>query len=172
MKIDKCYQVEQAASKSGTRPLLEHCYLDTTGTVPMLVATDGHILAAIPVEATSEEQGYVPVKALKTARKKVPKKAKEVEINLNGTVSLPTGESWPRPTHSGTFPQWRAVLPDPGRPGILKISLDIDLLEKLANALGNNHVTLELDPMNANGPIRVTPYAGEGSGAIMPLKAK
>lgn len=91
MKIPKDALIESVCCKAnGTRDALSLPFLDTSGKTPMLVATNGHALAAIDVEADKSEHGYVPIAALKHARK-LGAKNLPANIGLNSVCSCDDG---------------------------------------------------------------------------------
>jgi hypothetical protein len=171
MQFSKTAKLEAIVSADKDRGAITHIYLDVEqADNPRLIATDGHVMAIVPVQATVEEGGYVPVPALKAARK-VKGKGDGI-LALNGTASLPTGESWPREDASLRYPAWRQVLPGADRDGSIKISLNADLLHRLAGALGSEAVVLELIPAEPLAPIRVTVADSPNVGVIMPIRVK
>lgn len=168
MKFAKIAHIEKAVEKNNFRPALGNVLLDCDEEQPQLVATDGCILAVVPVDATKDEAGLISPDVLKEARKAAPKKAEQAEITCNGTLSLPDGRVYPRPDLEGLkFPTWRAVLPkNDGH--TFTIGLNAELLQRLADALGNDVVTLTF---NLDAPLGAIAVKGkEGYGAIMPVR--
>jgi hypothetical protein len=171
MQFSKTAKLEAIVSADKYCGAITHVYLDVEQAEnPRLIATDGHAMAVIPVQATVEEGGYIPVPALKAARK-VKGKGDGI-LTLNGAASLPTGESWPREDASLRYPAWRQVLPGADRDGSVKICLNADLLHRLAEALGSDAITLELIPAQPLAPIRVTVAGSQNVGVIMPIRVK
>lgn len=108
MQIARECQIEAAASKDDTRFNLTHLYLDGS----TLVATDGHMLAAVPVALDDHDAtGYVTREALTTARK-VWKRGPTFLL-VNGSQAIPGGATYPRPNMAdvGAFPDWRQIVP-------------------------------------------------------------
>ncbi len=168
MKFAKIAHIEKAVEKNNFRPALVNVFLDCDEEQAKLVATDGHILAVIPVEATKEEAGLISPDVLKEARKAAPKKSDQAEVTCNGTLSLPDGRVYPRPELQGLkFPTWRAVLPkNDGH--TFTIGLNAALLQRLADALGNDVVALTF---NFDAPLGAIAVKGkEGHGVIMPVR--
>jgi len=181
MRIDPRFKLDLAVSRED-RPAIQHVYVHRRATDgrPTAVATDGHILALVPVEPTmNAETGaetsevppvtepglLIPPDALKHAQKK----ANHGQLSLavgeqNGkpqrAVSTPDGRGWAIPTgeDAPTYPDYPNVLPDEGRPSGYRVTLDAQLLFNLARALGasDHHVTLEFGKSNLDA-IRVTP---------------
>ena len=182
MKIHPKIKIESACEpKNGTRDVLRNPYLevDADGKRANLVATNGKILAVIPVEPEpGDTSGHVPVDALKTARKGAKG---DVSIGCNGAVELPGGLSIPRPDE-GEFPKWRQVLPDPCRSLKVTIALDIVMLKNLADAMGTVGLILEI--ADADQPVMVRPtetgdYVNlnrpanpDAYGVIMPMRPR
>lgn len=104
-------RVELCVAKNDVRYYLQWPYLDLRGDEPMLVATNGHILAAAPVEVVGDfPQGPLPVIAIKVARK-----SKEGNLYLeNGRVGT-LDAMYKRPEDHAKYPQWTNVVPDIGK---------------------------------------------------------
>lgn len=166
---------ESVVNKNDARTALLNCYVDTTGPQPHLVATDGHMLVAIPVIATTDEQGYVSPVALKAARK-LAKKNELAEIACNGSLGLTDGTQYPRPTQEeyGRFPQWQMVLPKPDRPTAVRIGVNAAYLKAIADALGQDEVILEIGAEGAVDPIVVLPMTRTDTrkAVLMPIKVR
>lgn len=84
------------------------------------------------------------------------------------TITFRQGRVYPRPDLEGLkFPTWRAVLPkNDGH--TFTIGLNAELLQRLADALGNDVVTLTF---NLDAPLGAIAVKGkEGYGAIMPVR--
>ena len=172
MKLSLRYKIESACS---TDPLqsggvLQRMALDCSTDQPVLVATNGRILAVVPVTAEREEAGFVTGEALKAARKATPKKAETMELLCNGSLAVPNGPTFPRPNDGLQFPRWQAVVPTDAP--VMTIALDVTLLARLAEALGTKTVILEIS--HPNHAVRVKPYRPSESayGVIMPMMIK
>jgi DNA polymerase III sliding clamp (beta) subunit (PCNA family) len=180
MKIHAKIKIEAACEdEKGTRDVLKNPYLEVhrDGERANLVATNGKILAVIPVEPEpGDTSGHVPVDALKTARKGAKG---DVSIGCNGAVTLPGGVTMLRPDE-GEYPEWRQVLPDQNRELKIRIGLNISLLKDLADAMGTEGLILEI--ADADQPVTVRP-TGTGDygnsnrpanpdayGVIMPMR--
>lgn len=121
-------KIEKACSSDLTRPGLASPYLDLQSpSQPMLVATDGYILVALPVVVEpGDKPGMVPAGAILLARKFKNRQPKQADGSREEprsiircearqcVVSTPDGEvSFPRP--EAAFPEhWRQVVPRPG----------------------------------------------------------
>jgi len=82
MKTKAKYEIELAASKDQCREVITNVQLDKENNC--LVATDGKVLAIVPVETDTEDiSGPISPEAFKSARKGISKKQKEdAEINI------------------------------------------------------------------------------------------
>lgn len=100
-KIEGC-----AAGRKDPRVPLHAPHLDVEQSV--LVATDGKVLAVLPVALTPDEtSGPVPAEALVAARK-----ARQVELKaLPEGVKLADGTTFARPGLEQSFPDIRRVMP-------------------------------------------------------------
>lgn len=188
--------IEHVAPKKDIRRYLTHVYLDAPAPVPddaeqgapgMLVATNGHILAAVPVTLEpGDAPGYVTTEAIKAARTAARKNRKpEPVIHANGALAIADGPTYPRPAVDdvGRFPDWRAVYPralqDDGPPDIM---IDADLLATLAAALDSGkgrRVALRFsrrtddegrETIDPSAVIRVTGTDPDAIGLIMPCR--
>lgn len=190
MKIPAHKIVEACVSVDEAHSVLNYPYLDTlmngTGTIEtVIIATDGRCLTVIPVhEVAADSLGLLSADAIRYARKVqkvvfeccecgaecVCEDLPNIEINASAeAIMLPSGESFPRPTKV-QFPDWRKVLPKEEMTRV--ISLDVELLEKVCQAIGTKKVTIEI-----SGPeqaMRITPgnsHERDGSfGLLMPMK--
>lgn len=175
MKLNRDYKLERAASTDGTRLAIQNIYIGHEkgpDTPTVAVATNGRIMAIVPVEIADEnELGLVSPEALIRARK-LAKKNAESELILNGDIRFVDESSLPRPIQeqTGNYPTWQVVAPT-AEPKF-KIRLDVHLLLALAEALGATNrkpfVTLEMS--DELSPIRVT-TDGVGRGILMPARA-
>lgn len=178
MKFPTECKIESATSTDKHRWTMNDPFLDCTPEQPIMVATDGYIMAVVPVEATKEEQGFLTATALKAARK-LARKSDTAELTCNGSFTLTDGSTLPRPTeHSegkGPFIQYQNVLNSvvrPDRPSIVRIGLNAALLMRLAEALGTEELVLDIE--TSNTCVLVTPLNATDTrkGLIMPMKVK
>lgn len=156
MKTNRKCQIEKAVSTDATRPVLTHAYLRGD----KLIATNGRGMVMLNVERDPHDvDGYVSVDALKAARKEC-RKQDHAELVCNGSQSLPSGLTFPRPTidRTGTFPNcdfvWNQAWEQTTNS---RISFDVRELVKLADAMGVDAVTLEMTDVDR--VIRVIPAA-------------
>ena len=177
MKISRTAKIETAVEPKGkrfpNRTALQNVYLDREESQAKLIATDGRILAIVPVEAKEGESGFISPEALKAARKLKG----DVEVACNGHLALLDGMQFPKPDVSGVFPQWRKVLPQ-AQGETLRIGLNPSLLLRLSEAIGAETVELTIDLSNPDGAIHVavgktaSDENRDNAGVIMPVKVK
>lgn len=129
-------KIEMAASPEESRYALHAVQLDTVG--KRLMASDGHILAVIPADVSPEDNsGLIPVQAFTDMRKMVKAAKKDVYITCNGNVKATTGNSTMEWAYvEGKFPNADAILADLKFEGPATFTLNLDLLVRLAAALG------------------------------------
>ena len=164
------------------RRYIQHVSLDLEGPDPLLVATDGHCLAVIPVETDDgDTHGPIHIDAIKGARK-----TKAESIRANGDLNW-DGEkgagSMTRPDVA-RFPDWRRIVRD-DYPEKADIGIDAEILYRLARAFfshgGNGNLGVELTfgrkddgSIDPGAPIKVVPRqhdAPDGAfGVLMPRR--
>lgn len=166
-------KIEKALDPKDLRTYLHDPHFDGS----RIVATNGRIMAVIPVEVgKGDTPGPVPLEAIKLARKtKLP------DIELSETEALAAGVKFPR-EDKGKYPDFEQVIPKESteKPDLV---IDAKLLYELALALSTNTKEPKLklwfarrgdDPqdIDPDGAIRVK--AGEqdheGFGVIMPCR--
>lgn len=174
MKLHPKIKIESIVSKDKTRAAICNPWIDAEH--GKLIATNGMAMAVIPVGLDeSDESGHIPCDAFKQARKGA---RGEVSMLCNGNVTLPTGAILPR-DKSENPPNWQAVMPHEPKVN-MRISLNAAMLAKLAEAMGTEGITLEIDAPDS--PVIVKPaYAGRFSeakpvcpdaiGIIMPIRS-
>lgn len=175
MKVNlKLFKIEKATDKDERRPVLQQTWLDVDR--GMLVATDGYMVAAVPVElAIDDASGAVPVEAIQIARNDQGKRP-SAEISANGTVSVAAHGNrveFERFSPEKGFPDWQKIVDAQGKP-VFSIALNPTLLKQLAEAIGGANGGVRLDVYaGERQPIRVTPLgvARElgARGALMPI---
>ena len=191
MKIPKACKIELACSTDVTRKALWHPYYDALA--GRLLATDGRIMAVIPVQSTEDkpdDSGAITLDAL-TAGRKLVCKGMPVEIHANGALTLANGASFPRPVDEG-FPVAgsnsviKSSAPSEGD-RVIRLTLDFERLKRLVGALGTPGIVLEIvippaDAVDANciaSAVFVRPSSVSGDhpaepgafGIIMPMKS-
>lgn len=136
MKMDARYKPELCVSSDVTRYQLADPWLDVDQ--KKLVATDGHLLIAVPVEVEEGEQSqFISHELLQIAREKF-RSYQDGTVNIRDGA-IPDGPTWP--TQQGAprlFPKWLQVIPPfkKGDPGTFTIGLNVNLLKKLVDAVG------------------------------------
>lgn len=165
MKLEKTVKIEGAASQDETRFALNAPYLDITEGHGTLVATDGRMLARMPVELEDgDTAGYVPVAALAAARK-VAKKGEQLAVRLNGQAIVSSAgqeATFARNAAEAQFPNWRQVIPKDEPKA--RIALNPELLLRLAKAIGSEE-RIVLEIMGETSPIRIRALSLSGVGA-------
>lgn len=153
MKINKRFKPELCASKDKARHNITEPWLDTKR--GKIVATDGHMMVAVPVEIEKgDEPGYIG-SALRRLREK-------------------------KNTALGTFPDWEKAVPNikPGSPGTMSIGLNAAYLLAIAKAIdAKEHgvvLTFRVDGQQASlDPVSVRACSGHDDGvlaALMPMR--
>lgn len=140
------------------------------------IATDGHILAVVPVtDYQDDSPGVISPEVISEGRK-LFKKFSEITFSNNEKTTLELGgPSFDHPLdETGRFPNWPAVFPAKDEEPVIRIGLNARLLKTLSDALGTE--TLELAIYGAKNGIVVTPMRKEGDdvtrGMIMPYQIK
>jgi len=176
MKIDKKYKIEAAASDDATRYILNSVRVERVDDGALAIATDGKIMAIVPVELeeSDKHEAIIPPKAFAAARKACGKHRAEACMQLNGSAKVTSAEGEQSFGYiDGNYPNWKHVLPGDYKDS-LKVSLDAKLLLNLWKAIGgetssNNRINLEIDTKNDTNPIKIT-TEGDGKGIIMPIR--
>ena len=165
--------IDSACADDAHRPQLNGVYFD--GPKGRMIATNGHIMAIVPLNAeemTEEEKGktaLIPSEAFKEWRREQKKqKRAEVPLVLNGKAKLPNGMEFPYIEER--TPNYDAVMPDPDMPVIVKIGINAELLSSLATAMGAK--TLELHIRSSEKAVEVFAVGNECHGLIMPFHLK
>ena len=174
MKMPNRNISKAVSSPKDYRNYLSEPYLDTENS--LIVATDGHILAACPVELDdSDTSGHISNEAIKAALKSSPVKsrsAKTANIKANGSLELDNGATYPR-KDLGQFPDYKRIIPDTSKAEMV-ISLDAKLLKDLADAIntpGSSIVTLHIKD-NTTAFYVDSDALSDCYGVIMPCKVK
>lgn len=177
MKIPKS-KIELAASQEQSRYTLQAVKIDVER--KRVMATDGHILAIVPLEQVSPEDHstLISLETVKNIRA-MQKRAKfPVKVSTNGKVVAEClGERLEAEPVNGTFPNADAVIPKFEGPPT--ISFDVNLLKRLSAALHSDtskgrpqHVSLWIK--DGQSPILVKSTSEEDKqaiGVLMPVRA-
>lgn len=188
MLIDRKYEVAKVPPKQPGRYAMQHLHLNVERKT--LTATDGRVLAIVPVQPDEHDAtGLVPVDAIKAAFKAPPahlRKQDQARVEANGcVVAHVEGGRLESVRPDGEFPRYEAVIDRDtfGASDTLKIGLNAKLLYALAQALGAEEgaITLHIKPeknhSNAWGegrkylhPIGVKAHnSPDAIGCIMPI---
>lgn len=169
MRLDKKYKIEKAASKDAAREIINSASLEGN----KLIATDGKILAVVPVKNDDgDKDAVIPSKALAAARKGASKHM-PLAIDTSGDrikiMCTKDGSDIYMDKLPTNFPKWKQVLPKKKRKE-LKVKIDPRLLWDLCQALGTDKgegVVLSIST-DSNAAIHVS--AGDAYGLIMPMR--
>lgn len=138
MRIARRYELDRVVSTEETRPGLQSISLQNG----KAIATDGHVLAVVPVQMDGDKVDRLSADLLAKARKATSKKDEDIILaNLNGTATLKDGSVLPNTYPDERFPNWENVVPDPASE-TFAIGVDVDLLVSACKAIGNTKVVL------------------------------
>ena len=154
MRLDKKYKIEEAAAgKKEDRDISKSILIEDT----KAIATNGKILAMVPVQ-TEEETGN-SIKALDLKFQRSNPKSKGSD-SVFATLE-PLG---------GQFPNYKVVFPE-GQPEFI-ICIDVALLVRLSKALGSEVVQLEFH--GSDRSFKVLPYdiRNTAEGIMLPIKPR
>jgi len=136
MKLPKNILIEKACSGDAARAILNSAYLQKLENQihpARLLATNGRILAVVPVLIGEHDSaGYVTQDALKAARKAAAK-LNDMEFSCNSALTIKDGQTFSRP-ELGNYPNCDQVIPKDET--VYSVSLDPELLLSLAEAIG------------------------------------
>ena len=185
MKIKSMYRIEEAAAeKKSNRYVIKAVHVAKVDGSAKAIATNGRILAMVPVELEDgdKEQVNVSQEAFKLAReasKKFKNSLANIQLNGSATVHLEHGERSFSYEDFGQYPNFAQVLPKPAERSVT-VTLDVKLLERLWKALGGNDKTasgvvmkIGLDcrgQAELTRPVEISVPHGEGYGIIMPMR--
>ena len=179
MKIPKQCKIEKAASKDKAREILNHILIDSKDGESQAVATDGKMMAIVPITLCDgdevESEKLIQPKALIEARKQA-RQARESSIGLNGAATMPDGASYPTPNslNDKKFPHWRNIVPKGG--DYQTVCFNAKALFELAQAIGavNDKVTLQIPigtgTTHDGGPLVIEEKTTGAKGILMPMR--
>lgn len=177
MKIAKIHKLEAAVSKDETRPGITQPYIRDG----RCIATDGRMLASIPIETEEGEEvegKKIPLDAIKAARKASGKLWPDMPFTFTEThCSILGGASFPLHHVDVQAPRVAEIVSFKleKEEANFSVTLDVDLLKRLSEALGSESVTLNFK--SDKDVITVFP-SGDRSrdnkafGLLMPILAK
>lgn len=172
MKTKKDCKIEAVVSRDATRPVLGAPYFRGGA----LWATDGRAMVRLPVESDeTDTEGWVPVEALKAARK-VAGKLDSIAMHVNGAATLLNGQSFPRPnpdTMRGNWPACERIWDiSNAHETKFTVAFNAELLANIAEAFGSAEVKLEMT--DAETVIRVSPVGKapnlDARAVLMPIR--
>lgn len=167
---------------------LDGVYFDAAANA--MIACDSEALDIVPVELEDDERDsgggptsnsvLLPADALKRASAKSNVGANAVaRLRLNGVceVENPVGsEPHTFPINRDSrYPEWRRIIPDESIGKWIDFCIDVELLRKLAGAMGSEQVILRVrmdEDARTNSPLTVYPreYSGNfARGVLMPM---
>jgi hypothetical protein len=189
MKFDKKYKIQEAAAKEETRYAISEVLFEKDDNGARLVATNGRIMAVIPVEdADGDVPGFIERTTAIEATKGRTNSKPEAELNL------PSSDKALVHTKAGTvearrpdaehlkFPDYRGVVPKDTDTG-LRVNLSAEYLIALIKALGCQHNALDAitltfqrdgDGIDQHAPVLAHPTGDDMAsarayGVIMPV---
>ena len=144
MKLAKIHKLESAVSKDDTRPAIMQPFIQGG----RAIATDGRMLASVPIETEEGEEVEgmrIPVDALKAARKATLKLFPDSTLTLTEkSASVLSGASFPVLHPEVVLPKVAEIVSAKleKEEAAFCVTLDIDLLKRLSEALGTEKITL------------------------------
>lgn len=166
MQLDKKYRIEKAVSTETSRENLQNIWI----TRHHAFATDGHILAAVPITTEKvDTEGWLTTDALKLARK--AKGTDTLSIELNGCQKLSDGTMLIRPTEN-KFPAIQGILMGAFRSRAFRIAFNASYLKDLADALGTEEIILEISKPDEAILVRPKETGRRERGLLMPIRIK
>lgn len=186
MKFPKKHRIFTAAAPEGSsRYAIDSVLLERDDDGARLVATNGRILAVVPVEdADGDVPGPISQATIRAACKDKSKSRSEAEIlvpdeKVARVVGKDSLSEHPRPDDGARFPDWRAVVPKHKETPISVILSGrelrnlIEALGVLDDELDGIRLTFGLvdGKIDDSAPVRVDPAAAgnEAYGVIMPI---
>lgn len=180
MRISKRFQIEKAvADANDVRAPIREVYLDMeTASRPRLVATNGRIMAIVPVETEDgDSEGFIKPEAFSTGRKGTSGRMDTYGLSANREIRVQTvkGTSiFPRTAHGEgeiNFPRWRRIAEksvNDKKQKYYSVTLDAELLYRLSQAIGSDEVHLMI-PEDGQEVILVRSNRCDAYGFICPI---
>lgn len=166
MQIDRKYKIEKAVSTDTLRENLQNVFVSRRHAV----ATDGTILAIVPVHTEQDDEpGWLTPEALKHARKVSVKGQDSLVLRMNGAQFLSDGTVMTRPDEHKP-PKIYHLLRRAHEGRSYRIGVNARYLKDLADALGSEELVLECG--KGTEAILVRPIRHEEGtiGLIMPIR--
>lgn len=135
-KLNSRYRLEKVAFDDESRPALQCIRVEGD----RAIATDGHILANVPIERTTQNATQPEkVNLLLTPRCWLDAIRKKDKLD-DYTVTVENDDV----NSELNYPNWKGVVPDKAE-HIFEFGLDAELLYKLSQGLGNKKLILSID---------------------------
>lgn len=171
MKIPSVCKIEACCSTDKSRLVLSAAWLNVEKNE--LVSINGMCMAVVPVETGEHDvTGFVTPESIAMSRKIEGKKG-QVQIDCNGALAVIDGPTYKRPQFDdlGTFPRYEQVIPkEEEYKNGFKVAFNVDLLKKIADAIGTSGVVLEFSEKDGElRAIRVRPSALNEDKAPSPM---
>lgn len=175
MKLAKIHKLESAVSKDDTRPAIMQPFIQGG----RAIATDGKILASVPIETEEGEdveERKIPLDALKAGRKASGKLWADVLLSFTEThCSILGGTSYPLQHVDVVAPRVAEIVSAKleKEEAAFSVTIDIDLLKRLSEALGAEKLTLNFK--DAQSIITALPSGSENRdnksfGLLLPIR--
>ncbi len=144
MKFDPKFQIHKAAAEEATRYAVEGILIEGD----KAIATDGRIMAVVPIETDGDSKGAVVSRAawematksariVQRATKATPavrSASMEVQERIARVIAKDLGSATEFPNLDGAFPDHRGVIPRGAV--VMRIGINAELLLNLAKAIG------------------------------------
>lgn len=178
IKLLKSQKIESAASKDTNRPAICSPFIRDG----RLVATDGRILASIPIEGLEPEEEAeldgkkIPIEALKAARKVGGTREENSRLNLtdDNRCEVAGGASFPLPEFLPEAPKVAEIISarkHPDEEDAFAVTLDVALITRLSEALGDQNITFIFTKGDPLKIVTMLPENRNGAfGLIMPRR--
>lgn len=178
IKLLKAYKVESAVSKDQTRAAICHPFIRDG----RLIATDGRILASVPIEGLEPEEEAeiegkkLPIEALKAARKVGGTREENSRLNVtdDNRCEVAGGASFPLPELLPEAPKVAEIISvrkHPDEENAFAVTLDVALIAKLSEALGDQNITFIFTKGDPLKIVTMLPESRNGAfGLIMPRR--
>lgn len=144
MKLSKIHKLESAVSKDDTRPGIMQPFIQGG----RCIATDGKILASVPIQAEEGEEvegKKIPLDAIKAGRKASGKLWPDIPLTFTEThCSILGGASFPLHHVDVQVPRVAEIVSAKleREEATFSVTIDVDLLKRLSEALGTEKLTL------------------------------
>lgn len=169
MKIHRRNQLDAVAGKDPGRYGINQIeFTDTKDGKTVLVATDGHCLVALEVIPNEDESNEderplsLPVGVMKDVRVTTSRGDPLADVAVSDSSVTTSGVNEPTCTRqlvNGDFPDWEDVLPKSKDTHTFEVGINVQLLQKMAKAMGSRKgdLVLSFNPSSVLAPILVRP---------------